>query len=250
MRKIATLPSWVSDYSLPFTTMVSSCFNAAGKLPIPSPIWSSESWETLRVQGVKIDTVFRFGSTTSGPNDPRQYFHPTWLEMALLIPSSYHDTSQHRTEVLWRTICANQDVHGSVPAPADYGEHFRDMISRMIVRAAWIEEYEAKQNPEAQFSPSLQHAVDKILSLWAKPPYSEDQIKAIECVYSDPSQNFSSSEFHILGYTLLKLHVISMTEPYKASIPTLEYLLEVESQLKKRTRMMVNIQILGRAWWR
>jgi len=233
MRKIPTLPSWVPDYSLPFTNMIAACFNAAGKLRIPSPIWTSESWETLKVRGVQIDTISRFGSTTSGALDPRQFFDPSWLEMALLIPSSYHHTSQCRTEVLWRTLCANQATDGSIPAPAQYSEDFRDMISQMIVRAAWLEEHEALQHPELQLSPSLKDAVDKLRKLWSEPPLSEESIENIEFAYSDPTQNFSSPEFQVLGYTLLKLHVLSMTESHQGNTPTLKYLLETEARMKQ-----------------
>lgn len=229
--KIPTLPSWVPDYSVPFTTMLSANSNSAGKLPIRSPPFSpSDPWNHLKVRGAQIDTVLRIGTTTSGPGDPHSFFDPSWLELTLLLPSIYRRTSQPRTEALWRTLCTNRDIKSSVPSPAHYRQDFHDMITRMVVRAAWVEVYLSREHPEDNFAPSLQHAIDRNQDIWSE-LFSKLPVEDIECEYSDPSHAFFSDDHQKLVYTLLKLHVLSITEGHQACTPTLEHLLEAEKAL-------------------
>jgi hypothetical protein len=110
-RNLTSLPSWVPDCSVLFTSPLFWFYNAGGKLPIPSPIHlPSGAWNELRIRGVQIGTVLRIGSTTEGAGDVHAFFHPSWLELTLLVPSKYHHTHESRTEALWRTLCGNQDV--------------------------------------------------------------------------------------------------------------------------------------------
>lgn len=229
--KIPTLPSWIPDYSVPFTTMLSASSNSAGKLPIPSPLFSpSEPWNHLKVRGAQIDAVLRIGTTTSGPGDPHSFFDPSWLELTLLLPVLYHRTGQPRTEALWRTLCTNRDIKGSIPSPASYREDFHDMITRMLVRAAWVEMYLSREHPGDDFAPSLQHAVERNQDIWSD-MFSELPIEDVECEYSDPSHAFFSDNHQKLVYTLLKLHVLSVTEGHQACTPMLGHLLEAEKVL-------------------
>ncbi|KFY27601.1 hypothetical protein V493_03402 [Pseudogymnoascus sp. VKM F-4281 (FW-2241)] len=231
LYKIPTLPSWIPDYSVPFTTMLSANANSAGKLSIRSPLFSSsEPWNHLKVRGAQIDTVLRTGSTTSGPRDPHSLFHPSWLELTLLLPVLYHRTNQPRTEALWRTLCTNRDIKGSIPSPASYREDFHDMITRMLVRTAWVEMYLSGEHPEDNYASSLQHAVDRNQSIWSE-LFADLPIEDVECEYSDPSHVFFSENHQKLVYTLLKLHVLSITEGHEACTPTLAHLLEAEKIL-------------------
>ncbi|KAF3484425.1 HET domain protein [Arthroderma uncinatum] len=77
-RKIESLPSWTPDYSVTWTNMMSSYSNAAGNLPIPTPLIElSEPWGHLTVQGLQIDMVLGIGKTTSGPADLKRFFDPS-----------------------------------------------------------------------------------------------------------------------------------------------------------------------------
>ena len=231
-HKLSSLPSWVPDYSIPFTHATFMLDNAAGRLPIPSPILSpSGAWNELRVRGAQIGTVLRTGSTTEGPGDVRALFHPSWLELTLLIPSKYHHTSESRTEALWRTLCGNKDIKGFSPAPAHYRNDFYDMISRMVVRTGWIEALFTTEYPECQLSPSLRYAVEKNLTAWSKQPLSDMTVESWERSFSIVENTFFDENHQSLIYTLCKLHLLSMTEGYKACTPTLEHLLEVEKTL-------------------
>jgi hypothetical protein len=229
--KIPSLPSWVPDYSVPFTTMLSANSNSAGKIPIPSLLFSpSEPWNHLKVRGTQIDTILRTGSTTSRPGDPNSFFHPSWLELTLLLPILYHRTRQSRTEALWRTLCTDRDIKGSIPSPDHYRYDFHDMITRMLVRAAWVEMYLSGEHPQDNYAPSLQHAVDRNRDIWSD-MFSRLPIEDIECEYSNPSHAFFSENHQKLVYTLLKLHALSITEGSRACTPTLGHLLEAEKDL-------------------
>ena len=234
-RQIATLPSWVPDYSLPFTTMRCASYRAAGKFLVPSPLFSlSEPWNQLTIHGVRIDTVIRTGTTTAGATDHHRFFDPSWIELALLIPSKYQHTNQPRSEALWRTLCMNQNLKQVPPAPPHYRSGFHDMIARMLVRVAWREAYISRQKPELGYSLSLKHAVDFVLQMWSRPPYSDLSIDFIERDFSSPSHKLYDQNHQCLHATLLKVHVLSMIEGHDACTPALEHLLEAEKILDAR----------------
>lgn len=225
LRDISTLPSWSRDYSVPFTSMRCVSYHAAGRLPIPSPLFSSSApWDQLKIRGLQIGTVLRTGTTTSGPGDYHSLFDPTWLELTLLIPSKYHHTQQSRTEALWRTLCVNKDLRGSTPAPENYRVGFREVISRMLVRCAWEEEATMRKVPHSKSPPVLRGTVYKIQELWSSPGFSDLPIEELESEYSDPSHPFFSESCQSVFYTLLKAHILSETERQYPCLPTLEEL--------------------------
>ena len=234
LRNLTSLPSWVPDYSLPFATAHFWFYNAAGKLPLPSPIYlPSGAWNELRIQGVQVGTVLRIGSTTGGAGDVRALFHPSWLDLTLLVPSKYHHTHESRTEALWRTLCGNQDVSANPPAPAHYREGFHDMISRMVVRSGLIDGGLVGFGPRSAISAlsPLKDGVEKVLTDWAKPIMSSCSVESWEDFFSLADNEWFDEDHQSFIHTLVKLHVLSMTEGHNACTPTLAHLLEVEEAL-------------------
>ncbi|KAM5466648.1 hypothetical protein MauCBS54593_005905 [Microsporum audouinii] len=235
-RKVASLPSWTPDYSVPWTNMMAAHSNAAGSLPVPSPLIEDDDdagrWGTLTVRGLQIGAVLAVGDTTSGPGDPRRFFDPSWLELALLVPSTYPRTGQRRSEALWRTLCANKGPDGLQPAPPSFGPEFADMVARMLVREAWVEEGRAAASPELNLAPSLGHGVGRVLDIFSEPPLAQLERADLECEFGDPSRNLSSPDTQSLVYTLLKAHVLALTEPAGAcSVPSISTLLDLEERL-------------------
>lgn len=236
-RKIESLPSWTPDYSVTWTNMMSAHSNAAGNLPAPSPLIDASSWDTLTVQGLHIDTVLATGNTTSGPGDLKRFFDPSWLELTLLIPSTYHQTGHMRSEVLWRTLCANNGPDGQQPAPQSFSSEFAEMIGTMLVREAWVEENKAAANPELNLAPSLGHGIGRVLDMFSEPPLADLSKANLECEFDDPSRNLSSQDTQGLVYTLLKAHVLALTEPEGAcSIPSINILLDLEEKLAAKNQ--------------
>ncbi|KAM5430272.1 hypothetical protein McanMca71_007249 [Microsporum canis] len=245
-RKVASLPSWTPDYSVPWTNMMAAHANAAGSLPVPSPLIEDDDdddddddgddeagrWGTLTVRGLQIGAVLAVGDTTSGPGDPRRFFDPSWLELALLVPSTYPRTGQRRSEALWRTLCANKGPDGLQPAPPSFGAEFADMVATMLVREAWVEEGRAAASPELNLAPSLGHGVERVLDIFSAPPLAQLERADLECEFGDPSRNLSSPDTQSLVYTLLKAHVLALTEPAGAcSVPSISSLLDLEERL-------------------
>ncbi|KAK2796827.1 hypothetical protein FQN50_009428, partial [Emmonsiellopsis sp. PD_5] len=217
IKNIKSLPSWVPDYSLGFTNMMCAIYNAAGNLPI-SPIRDT-TWDTLGVSGVKIDTILDIGNTTQGPNDQTMIFDPRWLELLLLLPATYHN-GQQRTEALWRTLCADQNVNSkSTPAPASYGDGFRKALCVMLSIIAINEAKQSLTNP--RLPPSLSAALARVRNIWSTPPMSTLTPAEIEADFSSPDLNLSMPQHQCLIYYLFKLQCLARTEetPYT---PTLE----------------------------
>ncbi|KAK2865005.1 hypothetical protein FQN49_004000 [Arthroderma sp. PD_2] len=232
-RKIESLPSWVPDYSVTWTNMMSSYSDAAGSLTVPSPLIElSEPWGVITVQGLQIDTVLGIGNTTSGPGDLKRFFDPSWLELTLLVPSTYHQTGQLRSEALWRTLCANKGPNGQPPAPQSFSSEFSEMIGKMLVRAAWVEEGNARANPELNFAPSLGHGIERVFEMFTEPPLENLSKEDLECEFNEPSRNLSSQATQKLVFTLVKAHVLALTESDgSCSIPSLDTLLDLEADL-------------------
>ncbi|KKZ66358.1 hypothetical protein EMCG_07859 [[Emmonsia] crescens] len=223
LRNIPTLPSWVPDYSMTYTNMMSAVYNAARGLPV-YPI-KPTAWDVLGVSGVKIDTVLDIGNTTHGPGDQHMIFDPRWLELLLLLPIKYHN-GQTRTEALWRTICGDQHVKGTLPAPAHYGEAFRKALCMMVSVIAKNEIKRAVDNP--RLPPSLKAALGRVRNMWSTPPMSTLKAEDIEFDFSEPDRNLSGPQHRNLIYYLFKLQCFAATEPSPFT-PTLEQVEEYYS---------------------
>jgi hypothetical protein len=102
----------------------------------------------------------------------------------------------------------------------------------MLVRTAWIQGMSSTQNPNNALC--LQGAVDKNLEFWSRPDISKEAFEGIEYEWSDPSQSWFDEDHQTLVHTLLKLHLLSITQGYQAYTPTLQHLLEAEKDLLAR----------------
>ncbi|KAB8236834.1 Ankyrin and HET domain protein [Aspergillus alliaceus] len=206
LRNISDLPSWVPDYSVPFCNMMCANYNAAGNLP-QAPIQPSP-WDVLAVSGVRIDTVLQTGNATSGPNQLSMFFDARWFELALLLPHPYHN-GQARTEVLWRTLCADQKTDGSFPAPADYGGYFRQMLCRLSCVKVEETARTSAVEPNTVFLEAVLHRIRQVLST---PPISDLSTDEIQRTFGDPDTNLSRPDLQTLTYLLYKLHVLGVVE--------------------------------------
>ena len=130
-NRLPNLPSWVLDFSTTgISGMYGAHFNAAGErqkdplLPLPADP------RRLAVSGLRIGGVAEIGNSWEG-NNAHIRFDPTWLEMVSHLDPVYF-TGEDRAEVLWRTLCLNQDVLENVDAPAAFRNQFRELTCAMI----------------------------------------------------------------------------------------------------------------------
>ncbi|PGH27995.1 hypothetical protein AJ80_00250 [Polytolypa hystricis UAMH7299] len=228
LKNIKTLPSWVPDYSMSFTNMMCVIFNAAGNLPkLENIIRPDSHWNRLAVPGAKVDSVWQTGNTTRGPNDRAMFFDPRWLELTLLLHAEYHNTGQTRTEALWRTLCGNQSVGSSTPAPAAYGDAFRNMLSKLVC-VITQDMAQDLRNPKA--APSLETACERVRDIWSHPPISTLTPEAIQLEFEEPDRNMSGPQHQSLSYLLFKLHCLAETETHPAT-PTLKQIEELNKSI-------------------
>lgn len=158
--RMKTLPSWVPDFSIPaISPLEAPTFRAAGsrssavEWDIPPDLWNE-----LSLRGCRIGTIT--GATTHREVTGRAtqyFFDATWFELLCTIRTPY-PTGQPLSEVLWRTLCADQDFAGTSPAPKALGGQFRDFVStQMLVDA----------QAEAQNALSSRDSIFELLGLWS-----------------------------------------------------------------------------------
>ncbi|KAF7591830.1 hypothetical protein BBP40_001027 [Aspergillus hancockii] len=219
LRNIPDLPSWVPDYSVPFCNMMCAKYNAAGTLSPPPHIQPSP-WNVLQVSGAKIDAVWQTGNTTSGPKQLGMFFDTRWFELALLLTHPYHN-GQARTEALWRTLCADQSVDGSFPAPTKHGDCFREMTT--ILSCVKAEETARAAEADANIV-VLKAAMHHIRQVLSNPPISDLPHEDIQRTFGDPDTNLSSPELQTLTHLLYKLHFLGVVEedPWTPTIDEIE----------------------------
>jgi len=80
--------------------------------------------------GIKCDTIAETSNKNVGVNT-QVHFDPTWYDKILKVDPLYR-TGQYRTEVLWRTLCMDQDLHRNHPAPDIFIDQFRELVCAMI----------------------------------------------------------------------------------------------------------------------
>ncbi|KAF4211226.1 hypothetical protein CNMCM5878_002911 [Aspergillus fumigatiaffinis] len=207
LRNIADLPSWVPDYSANFCNMMCANHHAAGDSPMRSIMGSS--WNKLPATGVKFDSVLAIGNTTGGPGQMSMFFDQRWLELALLLPVPYH-TGQARTETLWRTLCADQALDGSMPAPSSYGDHFKTMVCSLTCVKAAETARAAEKDPENVVD--LLSAAYHVRKTWSSPPLSELSVEELTRAVADPETNLSQPDLQTLTHWLYKLQFLGIAE--------------------------------------
>ncbi|KAH6845846.1 heterokaryon incompatibility protein-domain-containing protein [Chaetomium sp. MPI-CAGE-AT-0009] len=219
-RKIATYPSWVPDYSLPYFNMMCNHgrFAAAGtqhQTPqlVPSPS-GPNSWSRLRLRAHVFDTIVETANERTDYVNDAMLLEPSWFELALLLKSPYPATGQKRTEVLWRTLCADQDASSIVsPAPARFGELFKELVSAMVVvRAELEEEVSQEPDPPRDCALSFTQALQRAKEIWADVGWAGLSAEQIREKTNSRPKFLSRPEFGWLVYTLIKLQALFLTE--------------------------------------
>ncbi|GFF48451.1 heterokaryon incompatibility protein 6, OR allele [Aspergillus udagawae] len=207
LRNITDLPSWVPDYSTNFCNMMCANHHAAGDTPMRSIIGTA--WNKLPVAGVKFDSVLAIGNTTSGPGQMSMFFDQRWLELALLLPVPYH-TGETRTEALWRTLCADQALDGSTPAPSSYGDSFKAMVCSLVCVKAAETARASEEDPENVVD--LLSASYHVRKTWSSPPLSELSAEELTRAVADAETNLSQLDRQTLTHLLYKLQFLGIAD--------------------------------------
>ncbi|KAK5949501.1 hypothetical protein OHC33_009494 [Knufia fluminis] len=160
------LPSWVIHFAQPgISPFWMHHYSAAesDSETFDSRFSSSGRQHELVVQGKRIDVVEHLATRRAGHERVTMFdFDPNWPALILHLPQIYPHSNQPRTEVLWRTVCADstatedivrakqarsehiptssttagQGESWETTAPIKYGSQFRDQLCAMILAHA------------------------------------------------------------------------------------------------------------------
>ena len=131
-NKIPSLPSWVIDFSATGIAGIrGSHFNAAGSIAQRPLLTPPAHWRQLSVEGIRIGCVIEAGNVLLEGNNPQLRFDPAWYTLVASMEQIYV-TGETRCDVLWRTLCSDQDVHEKYPAPIEYRDQFREVVCAII----------------------------------------------------------------------------------------------------------------------
>ncbi|KAK4195558.1 heterokaryon incompatibility protein-domain-containing protein, partial [Triangularia verruculosa] len=225
IRRIKPSPSWIPDFSLPYFNMMCSngFFHTAGRQHTIPQILPSSSWDRLKLKGHLFDTIVETGNDRTSHVNSSVLLDPSWFELCMLLSQPYQHTGEPRTEVLWRTLCANQTSDSVVPALADFGALFKELLSAMVMVRAEIEseahaEAEAEQEAGSGMGPApdcctgFMDSLNRAREKWTLAEFDtlgRDEILQHLC----KRPRFLSSDRHgWLMYTLAKLHILALTE--------------------------------------
>ncbi|KAK4151715.1 heterokaryon incompatibility protein-domain-containing protein [Chaetomidium leptoderma] len=229
-RKIAIYPSWVPDYSLPYFNMMCNhgAFAAAGtqhqtpQLVLPSDPSSAahsgspslSSWSRLRLRAHVFDTIVETANERTEYVNSAMLLEPSWFELALLLKTPYPATGQRRSEVLWRTLCADQDATSTTsPAPARFGGLFKELICAMVVvRAELEEEVSQEPDPPEDCATSFAQAMTRAKEIWADVGWDRLTPEQLREKTNSRPKLLWRPEFGWLVHTLIKLQALVLTE--------------------------------------
>ncbi|KAJ4288879.1 hypothetical protein N0V88_007212 [Collariella sp. IMI 366227] len=215
-RQIATYPSWVPDYSLPYFNMMCNhgAFSAAGSQHPHPQLLPSPSWSRLRLRAHILDTIVETGNDRSDYVNSAMLLEPSWFELALLLKTPYPATGQKRTEVLWRTLCADQDASSTTsPAPAGFAALFKELVCAMVmVRAELEEEASQEPDPAEDCAASFVHAMRRARQIWGEVGWDERTPESIREKTNARPRFLARPQFGWLVHTLIKLQALALTE--------------------------------------
>jgi hypothetical protein len=222
IRTIAPYPSWVPDYSLPYFNMMCNHgeFAAAGTKYatvqlLPSSPSGPASWSLLRLRGHVFDTIVETGNDRTDFVNSAVLLDPSWFELTLLLKTPYPATGQRRTEVLWRTLCADQDATSDViPAPARFGALFKELVCAMVMVRAELEqeEVETEPDPAPDCAASFAQAMQRAKEIWADVGWDRRTPEEIRERTNGRPRFLARPEFGWLMHTLIKLQALAITE--------------------------------------
>lgn len=220
IRRIGAYPSWIPDFSLPYFNMMCNTgfYSAAGKhvnnttaqiLPSPWGLWSR-----LRLRAYVVDTIVETGNDRTSHTNSAVILDPSWFELALLLKTPYPGTGQRRTEVLWRTLCADQDAGSAInPAPARFAGLFKELVSAMVVVRAEIEEEASREpDPAPDCATSFAQAMDRAREMWVRVGWDKLSPAEIHDQTNSRPRLLWRPEYGWLAYTLVKLQALAVTE--------------------------------------
>ncbi|KAL2257153.1 hypothetical protein VTK26DRAFT_590 [Humicola hyalothermophila] len=240
LRTIAARPSWVPDYSLPYFNMMcnNGFFSAAWdaqhpqyKTPavLPSPPGPG-SWSRLRLRAAIVDRVVATGDDRTNYVNSSILLDPSWFELALLLKTPYPATGQGRTEVLWRTLCADQDAGSTTcPAPGRFAALFKELVCAMVVVRAELEEEEftaamaREAEPPGECASSFAQAMSRAREIWQRSGWDRLSPEQILEKTAGLPKFLGGDEFGWLVFTLIKLQALAVTEE-RADTPSWEEL--------------------------
>lgn len=129
------LPSWVVHFGQPgISPFRMYHFSAAGSESetFDLDLSSSGRYNELVVEGKRIDVIKDTATKRPGHERVTMFdFDPTWLALMLSLPQVYSHTNQPRTEVLWRTLCADSTAtEDIVRARNSSSEQSQDRLMR------------------------------------------------------------------------------------------------------------------------
>ena len=135
-RKLKTLPSWVPDYSVPFTTGIGrrgwSIYSASRTLKAEWQI--KENGTVLSLNALLVDTISHVGVSSLEMNSAPWRHH----EMLSIVADmdEYYINGQTKVEAFWRTLIGNLQLTGAAhsglkiqyPAPDSLSKSFRHWL--------------------------------------------------------------------------------------------------------------------------
>lgn len=131
-NRLPNLPSWIIDFSVTgVAAMSESYFDAASAIALRPLLAPPANWRQLRVEGLGLDRVVETGNTFREGNNPQLRFDPAWCTLVSNMDRTYF-TGEPRCDVLWRTLCLDQDLHTRSPAPMEYRDQFREVVSAIV----------------------------------------------------------------------------------------------------------------------
>ncbi len=221
-------PSWTPDFSVPYSNIMTAMF-AAGRDFSPR-LEESSSWEKLAIPASHFDTVSQV-ATERARAGAFLTLNPSWFELTAALGPRYF-TGESRTEVLWRTLCANQNATATeYPAPSEWGELFRVMVCAMVCDAV-KEDFKHFDEPEKGMGWFFLASLE-----WARQTWDSmtTDICTPEQVIGDighPDGIMRRATHQRLRHTIFKLHCLNQCEE-KSCTPTLDEIKEFGANMGK-----------------
>ena len=122
-KKIDGLPSWVPDYSLDGQSpLFHTSSNPTGQLKRREVSFDC-LWNQLGVAGVSFDVVVENGTRRHAGGPKKIELDPSLFDLLLtLADADAYQGGQTLSELLWRTLCIDLNIHRTTPAPQRFGQ--------------------------------------------------------------------------------------------------------------------------------